>query len=72
MPTLVDVHRINGEKYSMETFDARAAVRNHPNEYSFTPFPRDEQKKAQRDPSVVPYAQPEGYIAPGFFTPPQA
>lgn len=61
MPTKVQVHRVNGEIYNMDGIDARDAVRNHPEEYSFTPFPADVQKAARKDRSIVPYVTPESY-----------
>ncbi|MHC2298220.1 hypothetical protein [Rhizobium mongolense] len=47
--TQILLHRINGESAWQDSIDARHTVRNHQDEWSFTPWPADVQKKAQRD-----------------------
>ncbi|TDX88467.1 hypothetical protein EDE05_102444 [Neorhizobium sp. R1-B] len=47
--TQIKVHRINGESAWQASVDARQTVREHPDEWSFTPFSAAEQRAAQRD-----------------------
>lgn len=47
--TQYKIHRINGESVWQDAVDARHTVRNHPEEWSFTPFSADDQKAAQKD-----------------------
>lgn len=54
MPHKVMIHRINGETAEMYEIDARHTVREHPSEWSYTPFSPDAQKAAQEDSSIVP------------------
>lgn len=56
-----EIHRINGEIATMDTLSARETVRNHPEEWSVEPFSAEEQKKARKDPSIMPYVPPETY-----------
>ncbi|NTF62087.1 hypothetical protein G6L91_11475 [Agrobacterium rhizogenes] len=52
MPTKVTVYRCNGETADLDSSDARTAVRNHPDEWSFTLFSAEQQAAAQADPSI--------------------
>ncbi|WP_412063755.1 hypothetical protein [Rhizobium sp. SYY.PMSO] len=54
MPDKVTIHRVNGESATMYAIDARQAVRDHPKEWSYTPFSDEQQKAAQQDSSIVP------------------
>lgn len=47
--TEILVHRVNGESAWQSAYDARQAVRNHSDEWAFTPWPADDVKKAQVD-----------------------
>ncbi len=54
MPDKVTIHRVNGETAEMYAIDARQAVRDHPSEWSYTPFSDERQKAAQADASIIP------------------
>ena len=59
MPEMHTIHRANGEKASMQSIDARLAVKRHPDEWSYEPFPADVQKVAQK--KLDPYSEPDTY-----------
>lgn len=46
------MHRINGESIEVPSVDAHEATRNHPNEWSLTPFSA-EQIRAYQDSLAV-------------------
>jgi len=48
------LHRANGESAWISAFDARATVRNHPEEWAFQPFSAAQQKAAQVDMPIDP------------------
>lgn len=53
--TQIQIHRVNGESSWQDGMDARRVVRDHPNEWSLTPFSTAEQKAALKHmPSVRP------------------
>lgn len=43
------IHRVNGEEAWQDAIDARRTVRNHPDEWSFTPFSAAQQQEALKD-----------------------
>jgi|GEM_PF-2996544 len=47
MPEKMKLHHIDGSTADIDAIDARRTLRDHPSEWSTTPFPDEVQKKAQ-------------------------
>ncbi len=42
----VKLYRVTGDKAEMDSVDARRAVKEHPNEWSYQPWTKDQQQDA--------------------------
>lgn len=48
MPIKGTIYRVTGDEAVMDAIDARHAVRNHPDEWSYDPFTPEQQQEALR------------------------
>ncbi|NRF12284.1 hypothetical protein [Agrobacterium pusense] len=46
MLTNVKIYRVNGDEAEMPSIDARRAVKEHPSEWSYEPWTREQQQEA--------------------------
>ncbi|MGK9282330.1 hypothetical protein [Sinorhizobium meliloti] len=51
------IHRINGEESWQDSIDARRTVREHAEEWAFTPFSAAQQTAARKDMPLTDRAQ---------------